>query len=74
MICKFKAAVVAAFVFGPASAALAEEHFDVNIYRPGGQSAAFTIYHGAPGAVAGSTRDTGAYAHVPMHGTKGRVR
>jgi hypothetical protein len=40
-------AIVAATVFGFASAALADEHFDLNIYRPAVQSPAFATYMGA---------------------------
>jgi len=76
MISRFKVAVAATLLFGSASAALAEEHFDINIYRPGGQSAAFAIYHGAPDA-ARSVRELGAYAQVPtrraMQGPKSRM-
>ena len=58
MFTKSRIALVAAFVFSTASVALADEHFDVNIYRPAQQSPAFATYMGATGAL-------GAYAHVP---------
>ena len=53
MLSKSKVALVAALVFGSASAALAEEPFDVNIYRP------------VPPAAATNTGARGAYAQVP---------
>ena len=52
MFTKSKVALVAAFVLGSASVALADEHFDVNIYRPAQQSPAFATYMGALGAYA----------------------
>lgn len=55
MSAKSKIILVAAFVFGTASAALADEHFDVNIFRAAPQSPAFATYMGA----------LGAYAQVP---------
>jgi hypothetical protein len=56
MFSKSKVALVAAFVVSSASVALADEHFDVNIYRPVPQSPAFATYMGA----------LSAYAQVPV--------
>jgi hypothetical protein len=56
MSAKSKVALVAAFIVSSASVALADEHFDVNIYRPVPQSPAFATYMGA----------LGAYAQVPI--------
>jgi len=53
MLSKSKAVLVAALVFGSASAALAEEPFDVNIYRP------------VPPAGATNMAAQHAYAQVP---------
>ena len=55
MSAKSKIVLVAAFVFGTASAALADEHFDINIFRPVPQSPAFATYMGG----------LNAYAQVP---------
>ena len=55
MSAKSKIVLVAAFVFGSASAALADEHFDINIFRAVPQSPAFATYMGG----------LDAYAQVP---------
>ena len=52
MIRKSTLAVVAALIFGSASAALADEHFDLNIYRANKQSSAFATYMAALGSCA----------------------
>jgi len=52
MSAKSKFALVALFVLSSASVALADEHFDVNVYRPAQHSPAFTTYMGALGAYA----------------------
>jgi hypothetical protein len=52
MSTKSKIVLVAAFVFGTASAALADEHFDVNIFRSVPQSPAFATYMGGLSAFA----------------------
>jgi len=57
MSAKSKIVLVAAFVFGTASAALADEHFDINIFRSVPQSPAFATYMGG----------LNAYAQVPAH-------
>jgi len=55
MSTKSKLILVAAFVFGTASTALADEHFDINIFRTVPQSPAFATYMGG----------LSAYAQVP---------
>ena len=55
MSTKSKIVLVAALVFGTASAALADEHFDINIFRSVPQSPAFATYMGG----------LSAYAQVP---------
>ena len=50
MSAKSKFALVALFVLSSASVALADEHFDVNIYRPAQHSPAFATDVGALGA------------------------
>ena len=55
MSAKSKIVLVAAFVFGTASTALADEHFDINIFRSAPQSPAFATYMGG----------LNAYAQVP---------
>jgi len=55
MSAKSKIILAAALVFGTASAALADEHFDINIFRPVQQSPAFATYMGG----------LSAYAQVP---------
>lgn len=52
MFRKSMLAVAAALIFGSVSAALADEHFDVNIYRASPQSPAFATYMGALGSYA----------------------